>query len=260
MAAAGASSSARAASARARRRVTRSVLDRPESRGNLPLRREGELAAANMWQVTRASPWSSPPFVRRACIARARHDAGVWTSIVVVDDASPDRTAADRDGGCRLRRSSSVRHAAQSGSRSCHCHRLRRGARATRRRPRGDGRRRPDGPGDLPRVLEPVIVGRADYVKGNRFRHAAARAYAAASPYWRQAALGLDPNGDGARGRRHAVRLHRPRGAAAAPASARRALASLRLPERPARACWRSTVSGWSRSRCVPCTATRRVG
>ncbi len=94
-------------------------------------------------------------------------------AIVVVDDASPDGTAraAREQGDSRV---TLVRHARNLGVgaaiTSGYARALELGADAVAVMA-GDAQM---DPADLPRVLEPVLGNRADYVKGNRFVHAAA--------------------------------------------------------------------------------------
>ena len=88
--------------------------------------------------------------------------------IVVVDDASRDRTAevARATGSSRvvvivLEKNQGVGGAIATGYRV--------GARSQDRSDGGDGRRRPDGPGRASRVLDPLVDDLADYSKGTRY-------------------------------------------------------------------------------------------
>lgn len=94
-------------------------------------------------------------------------------TIVVVDDASPDGTlrAAREHADPRV---DLIRHTANLGVgaaiTSGYARALELGAEVVAVMA-GDAQMDPD---DLPRVLLPLVTGKADYVKGNRFVHAAA--------------------------------------------------------------------------------------
>jgi glycosyltransferase involved in cell wall biosynthesis len=90
--------------------------------------------------------------------------------IFVVDDQSTDDTAAVVAGVCGQEPSRVVliRHAVEPGRRRRHCHRLQGRARGALRRHGGHGRRRADGPDELPDIVGPVARGECDYTKGNR--------------------------------------------------------------------------------------------
>lgn len=112
-----------------------------------------------------------PAFNVAGEIARAvRAVPGFVDHLIVVDDGSRDATAAivaelGREGLLLLRHQHNrgVGAAIASGYREA----LRRGAAAVAVMA-GDGQM--DG-GDLTALLDPVLAGQADYVKGNRFRH-----------------------------------------------------------------------------------------
>jgi len=90
--------------------------------------------------------------------------------IVVVDDASPDRTF-ERLGECTDRRLTRLRHEANRGVGAAietgYHQALELGADVMAVMA-GDNQMDPD---DLMSVVSPVVEGRAEYVKGNRFAH-----------------------------------------------------------------------------------------
>lgn len=93
--------------------------------------------------------------------------------IIVVDDASSDPTS-DRARGAAAKRASSVEIVRHPGNRGVGAA-ITTGYRQAFARGcdvaavmAGDGQMDPD---DLPGLLDPIVEGRADYVKGNRFLH-----------------------------------------------------------------------------------------
>ncbi|HEY4058203.1 MAG TPA: glycosyltransferase family 2 protein, partial [Kofleriaceae bacterium] len=119
-----------------------------------------------------------PAFNEERAIGETVATVPAWVDdVIVVDDCSADETrknaglAAARAG--RTTGFEVIRHAANSG--------VGRAITTGYRRAlavgadvavvmAGDGQMDPD---DLPALLEPIAEGRADYVKGNRFRHPA---------------------------------------------------------------------------------------
>ncbi|MFO0619593.1 MAG: glycosyltransferase family 2 protein [Polyangiaceae bacterium] len=109
--------------------------------------------------------------------------------VVVVDDASQDDTTAVARAA--LRTALIVRHATNQGvGRS-----IVTGYRAALREGAdiavvmaGDGQMDPS---DLPRLLHPIVDGRADYAKGDRMRHADVRRSMPAHRYWVARGLAL---------------------------------------------------------------------
>ena len=95
------------------------------------------------------------------------------TWIVVVDDGSPDDTAAIvraamlRDPRIRL-----VRHEVNQGVGGATLSGYREGVPPRRRDHREDGQRRADGPCPPAGLIAPIVRGEADYTKGNRYIHA----------------------------------------------------------------------------------------
>jgi len=95
---------------------------------------------------------------------------GFVDRIIVVNDGSTDGTGAAiprREGLIRLRHPHNRGVGAAIATGYAEAQRL--GAQLVAVMA-GDGQMDPD---DLPRVLDPLVESRADYVKGNRFRHAA---------------------------------------------------------------------------------------
>ena len=116
---------------------------------------------------SRGASRSSRPATRRARsrgVLEELHAFDPGLDVVVVDDGSSDRTAADR--GRPARRSSGCRSTSASAAPSRPASstpraRLRRGGAA--------GRRRPARPAELPKLLGPLAAGEADIVVGSRF-------------------------------------------------------------------------------------------
>ena len=138
--------------------------------------------------AAKAAPPNSPPMPRNHsiwCVVPAFNEARLLprmlaraseriAQIVVVDDASQDDTAAraQTSGDARVQ---VVRHRYNQGVgaaiRTGYQAALAGGADFVVVMAADDQM----DPADLPRLLEPLIEGRADYVKGNRLIHAAAR-------------------------------------------------------------------------------------
>ena len=113
-----------------------------------------------------------PAFNEEHAIAAAiRGVPGFVDHIIVVDDASRDETAR-RAAATTAGRLEILRHGANRGVGAANVSGYRRalllGLDATAVMA-GDGQM---DPGDLPRLLDPLAEGRADYAKGNRFAHA----------------------------------------------------------------------------------------
>lgn len=112
-----------------------------------------------------------PAFNEELAIAAAVKDVPRFVDhVIVVDDASRDATAR-RAAAQRCGRTEIIRHAANRGVGGAIVSGYRRalalGVDATAVMA-GDGQM---DPADLPALLDPIAEGRADYVKGNRFRH-----------------------------------------------------------------------------------------
>lgn len=124
-----------------------------------------------------------PAFEEEARIARTLITVPSFVDVViVVDDASADRTA---DAARRARPSATViRHDANAGVGRA----IVTGYRAAIAAGAdvavvmaGDGQM---DPADLPRLLRPILDGRADYAKGDRMRHPDIRRAMPAHRYW----------------------------------------------------------------------------
>jgi glycosyltransferase involved in cell wall biosynthesis len=112
-----------------------------------------------------------PAYREERLILRTVHTMPAWVDhVVVVDDASPDRTF-QRLGECTDERLSRLRHEVNRGVGAAietgYHHALELGANVIAVMA-GDNQMDPD---DLMDVVSPVIEGRAEYVKGNRFAH-----------------------------------------------------------------------------------------
>ncbi len=112
-----------------------------------------------------------PAFNEEAAIARAVDVVPDWVDqVIVVDDASCDQTAAvaSRRIGARVE---VVRHGENRGVGGAIVSGYRRALACgldIAAVMAGDGQM---DPADLPALLDPIADGRADYAKGNRFRH-----------------------------------------------------------------------------------------
>jgi glycosyltransferase involved in cell wall biosynthesis len=123
-----------------------------------------------MWQGARIAV-VIPAYREARLIRRTLSGVPVWVDhVIVVDDASPDATA-EVVRECADPRVECLQHASNQGVGAA----IVTGYRAASERGAeliavmaGDAQM---DPADLPGVLAPLLEGRADYVKGNRFEH-----------------------------------------------------------------------------------------
>lgn len=113
-----------------------------------------------------------PAFNEAAAIARVIDQVPAYVDdVIVVDDASTDATTATATAAGALRGVEVVTHDVNRGVGAAivtgYRRALARGADAVAVMA-GDGQMDPS---DLPALLDPIVAGVADYVKGNRFRH-----------------------------------------------------------------------------------------
>lgn len=113
-----------------------------------------------------------PAYNEAKAIARVVDDVPAFVDdVIVVDDASADATTANAAAAGKLRGVEVITHDVNRGVGAAivtgYRRALERGADAVAVMA-GDGQMDPS---DLPALLDPIVAGVADYVKGNRFQH-----------------------------------------------------------------------------------------